>query len=85
MVEGRATDRTEQDSIGGEAGLECVVREWMVVGGEARSAYRFGGELDFMVKDFGNGVEDAEGYFRNFRANAVAGESGDFQKQGFLI
>jgi len=78
VIESRTTYRAEKHCIGSETGLERIVRQGMVARSEARTAHGLSRDLDFVAENTGNGTQNAKGFFRNFRADAVAGEDGNF-------
>src|SRR6266404_7160221 len=57
----------------------------MVAGGEPCAANRLSRDLNFVAEHFGYGVESSEGFSSDLRPDAVAGESGNFQEQWFLV
>jgi len=77
-----AADRAEQHRFGGLAGLERVVGTDDCCG-EPCAAYRLNRDLNFVVKNFGNGVENTQSFGNDFRPDAIAGQRGDFQEQRF--
>src|SRR5882724_3397463 len=57
----------------------------MVTGGEPCAAHRLRGDFDFVMEDSGDGVQNTESFGNDLRPDAVAGESGNFQEQWFLV
>jgi hypothetical protein len=77
VVEGRPAYRAEENGAGGQAGFESVVRQRVFAGSQAGAADWLGCDFNFMAEALGDGVKDVESFAGNFRADAVARESGD--------
>src|SRR5258708_29238569 len=71
---------TEQNRRGRKTGLQHVGRERIIERGQRRSADVLVRELKLMAECVCNGLEDEDGLFSDFRADAVAGEDGEIQK-----
>jgi hypothetical protein len=85
VIERRAPDRTQQHGRRSQASLYRVRGQWIVRGRESRSANGFRLELKLVAEALGHGLQNENGLFRNFRSNAVARESRNFQEHGRIL
>ncbi len=84
-VECRAADCAQQHRPRGQAGLECVGRQGIIVGKKGRAPNRLARDIELMAENFCDGFQYADGFVGNFRSDAVAGNSGDIQEHGLLL
>ena len=75
MIEGGTAHSAEQNRRGSDASLNCVGGKRVVDGSQRRTADVLVLELKPMAECVGNGLENEDGLFGDFRANAVAGEN----------
>ncbi len=75
-VELFVADRAEQDGVGFEAGVEGGGGQGRAGGRDGDSAEEQGDEGEVVAAEFGDGLQDVDGFVGDFGADAVAGEDG---------
>jgi hypothetical protein len=71
--------KLQQDRIGGEAGRERAVGQALAVAVDGHAADVVRAERERLARVLGDVLQNANGFGRDFRTNAVAGQQRDLQ------
>ena len=85
VVEGRTSDRAQQYGVGGEAGLQRVLRQWVAAAGKGGADDVFSRQAELVAEGCGYGFEDTDGFVGHFGTDAVSGEDCDLQEHAGLL